>query len=397
MKLTPDHAAIRDLAERFIVEELNPHTAEWEAARQFPTHKVFRRFGELGLLGINKPEAVGGLGLDYSYQAVFAESLGKLSSTGIALAVGAQTDMATPALARHGSHALQEEFLRPSILGERVAAIGVSEVAGGSDIAAVRTTARKEGGDYVINGGKMWTTNGVQADWICLLANTSEAPRGQRNAFPLDKSLICVPMDARGVTVARKLEKMGMHSSDTAQIFFDDVRVPQRHLIGHEGRGFAYQMKQFCDERLLICLATIAAMRDTLEQTIDYTAHRKTFGTPVLSNQAVQFRVADLFARIEAQHALAWRIVGEYVEGKDVGLQTAVLKLNTGRLVRTLNDECLQLWGGMGFMDETIVARRYRDQRVVSIGGGTDEVMLQIIANYMNLNGRSRVAAARTH
>ena len=390
MDLSAEHEALRQTASDFIREKVNPHTAEWEAARQFPSHEVFRGLGDLGLLGINKPEAFGGMGLDYTYQAVFAECLGLLTSTGIALAVGVQTDMATPALARHGSDELREEFLRPSIAGDMVAAIGVSEVSGGSDIAATSTSARRQGGDYVINGGKMWTTNGVKADWICVLANTSEPVRHARNNFPLNKSLICVPTRTRGVTVARKLDKMGMHSSDTAQIFFDDVRVPLRNLVGSEGRGFAYQMKQFCDERLLICLSTIAAMRDTLEQTVRYTAERRTFGTSVLSNQAVQFRLADLYARIEAQHALAWRTVHEYVAGRDIGLQSAVLKLNTGKLVRFVNDECLQLWGGMGFMDETIVARRYRDQRVVSIGGGTDEVMLQIIAGYMNLTGRSR-------
>lgn len=388
MRLSEFHHEIRGLAVRFIAEQLNPRAAEWEASGQFPAHEVFAQLGQLGLLGINKPVEFGGLGMDYSYQAIFAEALGALTSTGVSLAIGVQTDMATPALARYGSDELREEFLRPSISGERVAAVGLSEIGGGSDLAAIRTSARRDGDDYVINGGKMWTTNGTQADWICLLANTGERSSRSRSAIQFDKSLICVPMNCAGITVSRRLAKLGMHSSDTAQLFFDEVRVPQRFRIGSEGRGFAYQMKQFADERLSICLATIASMRDTIGQTISYTGARVTFGRAILANQAVQFRLSELFAQVEALHAHAWQTVWEYVDGVDVQVATAILKLNTGRLVRKVNDECLQLWGGMGFMDDAIVARRYRDQRLISIGGGPDEIMLRIIAGHLNLDAR---------
>lgn len=387
MTETPTLGELRDLAARFIAREVNPHVNEWEAKGEFPAGAVFKQLGSLGLLGINKPEAFGGLGLDYTYQATFAESLGTLESTGIALAIGVQTDMATPALARWGSDELREEFLRPTIAGDRIAAIGVSEISGGSDLTAIKTNARICGGDYIINGGKMWTTNGANADWICVLANTSRAADSLEERAMLNKSLICIPTDAAGVSRSTKLKKLGMHTSDTVQIFFDDVRVPLRYLIGRQGKGFAYQMRQFCDERLSISLATIASMRDTIKRTILYTSERRAFGIPIIHNQSVQHCLAELYAQVETVHAMAWRTVHEYVAGKPVALPTAILKLNVGRLVRKVNDKCLQLWGGMGFMDENLVARRYRDQRLISIGGGTDEMMLQIICNYMNLGG----------
>src|SRR3569623_697871 len=199
--------------------------------------------GGLGFLGLNKPAEFGGAGLDYSYALMMAEELGPLPCGGVPMAIGVQTDMATPALARFGSDEVRREFLAPSIAGDYVACIGVSEPGAGSDVASIKTSARADGDDYVINGGKMWITNGVQADWICLLANTSEG-QVHRN-----KSLICVPMKTKGVQVARKLDKMGMRSSDTAQIFFDNVRVPKRNRIGAEGEGFTYQMLPFQEER----------------------------------------------------------------------------------------------------------------------------------------------------
>jgi len=244
MQLTPEHEALRDTLNRFIDTEVNPHVDEWERDEIFPAHQVFGRLGELGLLGLTKPVENGGSGLDYSYGAVLAEGLARMNCGGIPMAIGVQTDMATPALAHRGSKELRDEFLAPAITGEYVACLGVSEVGSGSDVASIKTTARKDGGDYLINGGKMWTTNGTQADFCCVLANTSDG------AAHRNKSLIIVPMKTKGVTVARKLRKMGMHASDTAQLHFDDVRVPQRHRIGEEGMGFIYQMEQFQLERL---------------------------------------------------------------------------------------------------------------------------------------------------
>jgi citronellyl-CoA dehydrogenase len=289
------------------------------------------------------------------------------------MAIGVQTDMATPALARFGSDELRREFLAPAIAGEMVACIGVSEPTAGSDVAAIRTTARKDGGDYVINGGKLWITNGTQADWMCCLATTSEGSP-HRN-----KSLIIVPMGARGVTVERKLRKIGMHSSDTAQIFFDDVRVPQRHLIGQEGQGFTYQMMQFQEERLWGAANALQGLDNAIRDTIEYTRSRKIFGRPVLDNQVVHFTLAELQTEVEALRALVYRATELYVAGQDVTQLASMAKLKGGRLTREVADKCLQYWGGMGFTWENPVSRLYRDGRLASIGGGADEVMLSII------------------
>jgi len=248
MQLTPEHEALRATAKRFIAEKVNPFVDQWEADELFPAHQVFKGMGDLGLLGLDKPVENGGAGLDFSYAAVFAEALADINCGAIPMATGVQTDMATPALAKRGSAELRAEFLAPAIAGDMVACLGVSEVGSGSDVASIKTKARKDGGDYIINGGKMWTTNGTQADFCCVLANTGEGS-GHKN-----KSLIIVPMNTPGVSVARKLKKVGMNASDTAQLHFDDVRVPQRYRIGEEGMGFMYQMEQFQIERLWAAL-----------------------------------------------------------------------------------------------------------------------------------------------
>ena len=261
MQFTEEHESIRRNLKKLIEAEINPHVDEWEKAGIFPAHEVFKKLGEQGYLGINKPTKYGGLGLDYSYQLAFLETLGHIRAGGVIMAIGVQTDMATPALARFGSEELCNEFLVPSIKGQYVACLGVSEVGAGSDVASIKTTARKDGGDYVINGGKMWTTSGTQADWMCLLANTSAGPSHK------NKSLICLPMKTKGVEIARKLDKMGMRCSDTAEIFFEDVRVPQRYRIGEEGEGFTYQMLQFQEERLYAAAAGLVPKERMIEET----------------------------------------------------------------------------------------------------------------------------------
>jgi citronellyl-CoA dehydrogenase len=293
------------------------------------------------------------------------------------MAIAVQTEMATPALARFGSDEVRNEFLKPSIAGDYVACLGVSEVGAGSDVASIKTSAKAVGGDYVINGGKMWTTSGSQADWICLLVNTGDGPVHK------NKTMICVPMKTKGVTVARTLKKMGMHSSDTAQIHFDDVRVPQRVRIGEEGMGFTYQMVQFQEERLYAALGALTSMQKTIDETIAYTRERKAFGRSILDNQYVHFRMAELQTELEALRALTWQAVERYVAGEDMTLLASMAKLKAARLSRQVSDSCLQFWGGMGFMDETPVSRRYRDGRLGSIGGGADEIMLQIISKHM--------------
>jgi len=379
MEFTQEHEGIRRNVKKFIDSEINPHVDEWEEAGIFPAHDLFKKMGDQGYLGINKPAKYGGMGLDYSYQLVFLETLGHIRCGGVPMAIGVQTDMATPALSRFGSEELCKEFLVPSIKGDYVACLGVSEVGAGSDVASVKTTAKKDGGDYIIDGGKMWTTSGTQADWMCLLANTSDGPVHK------NKSLICLPMKTKGVQIARKLDKLGMRSSDTAQIFFEDVRVPQRYLVGKEGEGFTYQMLQFQEERLYAAAAGLVAKERMIDDTIEYTGQRKAFGQAILDNQVVHFRLAELKTEVEMLRALTYRAAELMLRGEDVTMLASMAKLKSGRLSREISDACLQYWGGMGFMNETSISRSYRDTRLGSIGGGADEIMLSIICKHMGI------------
>lgn len=385
MQLTTEHEQLRATIRRWIAEQINPFVDAWEEAEIFPAHQVFGQMGKLGLLGLNKPVEDGGMGLDYSYAAVLAEELAQINCGGIPMAIGVQTDMCTPALAHRGSAELRAEFLAPAIAGDYVGCLGVSEVGSGSDVASIRTTARKDGDDYIINGGKMWTTNGTQADFCCVLANTSEGSAHK------NKSLIVVPMKTKGVEVAKKLRKIGMDSSDTAQLFFDDVRVPQRYRIGEEGQGFIYQMEQFQLERLWGALNTCAFAQRAIDITIDYTRERQVFGKPLLDQQVVYFKLAELQAEVEAVRALNWKGVEMVVRGEDATYLATVAKFKVGRLARLVTDSCLQYWGGMGYVKDSLISRLYRDMRLSSIGGGADEVMLQILSKNMGIFPKNTV------
>jgi citronellyl-CoA dehydrogenase len=376
MLYTQEHQELQRSVKKFIESEINPHVDAWEDAEIFPAHELFKKMGDAGFLGINKPQEYGGMGLDYSFQLAFIEAMGDIRCGGVPMAIGVQTDMATPALARFGSDELRREFLAPTIAGDRVCSIGVSEPGAGSDVASIKTFARKDGGDYVITGTKMWITSGTQSDWICLLANTSEG------AAHKNKTLICVPMKTKGVSVAKKLKKLGMWSSDTAQLYFDEVRVPQRYRIGEEGMGFTYQMQQFQEERLFAA-AQWTALDRILRETIAYTRERQAFGQSILDNQYVHFRLAELKTEIEALRALVHDAGTKLVAGEDVTMLASMAKLKVGRLGREVADTCLQFWGGMGYVWESNVSRLFRDIRLSSIGGGADEVMLGIIAKYM--------------
>ena len=383
MQFTQEHEELKRTVERFVENEINPFVDEWEEAGIFPAHELFKKLGDLGLLGLTKPESYGGAALDYSYSVVMAEALGNTRCGGVPMAIGVQTDMATPALARFGSDELRSEFLAPAIAGDMVACVGVSEPGAGSDVASIRSTARKDGGDYVINGGKMWITNGTQADWMCCLANTGEGSPHK------NKSLIVLPMKTRGVSIEKKIEKIGMHSSDTALIHFDDVRVPQRYLIGQEGLGFMYQMLQFQEERLWGAANALKGLDNAVRDTIEYTRSRRTFGKPVIDNQVVHFTLAELTTEIEALRSLVYRATELYVSGQDVTQLASMAKLKAGRLTREVADKCLQYWGGMGFTWENPVSRLYRDGRLASIGGGADEIMLGIICKLMGILPRA--------
>ncbi len=379
MLITHEHEEIQRTLKRFIDEEINPHVDEWEAAEEFPAHQVFKRLGDLGLLGLTKPADYGGMALDYSYSVIMAETLGHVNCGAIPMAIGVQTDMCTPALARFGSETLKRQFLAPAIAGDMVGCIGVSEPGAGSDVASIKTTAKKVGDDYVINGAKMWITNSLQADWMCVLANTSEG------AAHKNKSLIMVPMNTPGVTRAKKIRKIGMMASDTGLIHFDDVRVPQAYRLGEEGMGFTYQMMQFQEERLWAAANAIQGLLNCIEETIAYARERQIFGKSVLDNQVVHFRLAELKTEVESLRGLVYMATEKYIAGQDVTEWASMAKLKSSRLLRTVPDACMQYWGGMGYTWDNRVSRLYRDGRLASIAGGADEVMLGIISKYMHI------------
>lgn len=382
MIFTQEHEELRRTVKQFVEKEINPNIEQWEEQPPFPAHELFQKLGNLGLLGISKPEQYGGMGLDYSYNLAAAEEFGRAHCGGVPLAIGVQTDMATPALARFGSEELCKEFLVPAIKGEMVTSIAVSEVGAGSDVANTKTKATKDGDDYVINGSKMWITNSTQADWYCLLANTSDDQKHK------NKSLIVVPRDAKGISLSTPLNKLGMRSSDTAQVFFDNVRVPQRNLIGAEGQGFMIQMMQFQEERMWGAANAIGGLESVVNATIEYTKERDAFGQKLIDNQTIHFRLAELQTEIESLRALVYSTCEGYINGENPqrSLQLASMcKLKAGRLAREVTDSCLQYWGGMGYMWDNVVSRSYRDSRLASIGGGADEVMLGIICKTMDI------------
>ena len=374
MQLTTEHEDFRRVVTEVVEKEINPYVDEWERAGTFPAHELFPKLGAVGIFGIEYPEEYGGLGLDHSYTLVMAEALGQVNAAGLPMAIMVQAAMATPALAKHGSHELKQTYLAPVIAGEQVCSVAVSEPDAGSDVAGIRTRAVRNGDEWVINGSKLYITNGTQADWICLLARTEEGSTGFQGM-----SLIVVPTDTPGFSVSRKLDKLGNWSSDTAELSFDDVRVPVANTIGEPGRGFQMQMEQFQVERLVGAYSATASAEIALRRTIEYLRVRQAFGKPLLANQHLKYRLAELLAEVdmlrEYNHAAAAKIVA----GEDATRMATISKLKAGRLTREVADTCLQFHGGMGYMEETWTSRYFRDARLLSIGGGADEVMLRIL------------------
>ncbi len=374
---TDEHEMFRKTVRDFVEKEINPHVEEWEAAEIAPLHDLFRKMGALGILGLNYPEAYGGMDADIWFTVVLHEELGKAQCGGVPMAIAVHTDMCTPALAQYGSHELKERYLAPSIRGEMVGAIAVSEPDAGSDVARIKTRADRDGDHYVINGSKLYITNGTQADWVCLLARTAQGEdyRGM--------SLIIVPTDTPGFTISRKLKKLGNHSSDTAFLSFDNMRVPVENRIGDEGKGFYYQMEQFQEERLVGAIGACSGAEKAVRDTIKYCEERRTFGKPLLNNQWIQFKLVELLTEIEAQKQLNYycaSLIAAKRPSPEVTRIASMCKLKAGRLVRQVADTCIQFYGGMGYMEETPISRYYRDSRLTSIGGGADEIMMQIIA-----------------
>jgi citronellyl-CoA dehydrogenase len=374
MHFTEEHAAFRQSARGVLRREVVPHIAEWEEAGAFPAHQVFKALGTAGLLGLEYDPAYGGQGADHSYTAIFGEELGRMGCAGVAMAVSVQTDMATPSLHRHGSPALKRKYLAPALRGDLVAAIAVTEAGAGSDVAGIRTRAVRDGDDWVINGSKLFITNGAQADWLCLLARTS-GEGGYRGM-----SQIVFPTATPGFSVSRTLRKLGNHCSDTAELSFTDARVPVSNTIGETGRGFQQQMSQFQNERMIAAYSAVGAMDRALALTRDYLGSREVFGGPLLSKQYVQFRLAELSAEVDMLRHYNYACVQAYLRGEDTTRFATIAKLKAGRLARQVADTCLQFHGGMGYMEESWVSAYFRDSRLLSIGAGADEVMLGVLA-----------------
>jgi len=371
---TEEHEMFRATVRDFVAAEIEPHAEAWEHDGMFPAHELFAKMGALGLLGVTYDPAYGGGGADVLYSAILGEELGRMSCLGVAMAISVQTDMATPSLHRFGSDELKQRYLRPAVAGTAVAAIAVTEPDAGSDVAGLRTRAVRDGDEWVINGTKLYITSGLQADWMCLLARTSD-DGGSRGC-----SQIVVPTDVAGFSVSRKLDKLGMRSSDTAELVFEDVRVPYSNTIGVEGRGFQQQMQQFQDERMIAAYQMVGAMEGALERTRGYLTERQAVGRPLLANQHLGYELAELASEVELLKHFNYAAAEAATRGEDITRFATIAKLRSGRLARRVADICLQFHGGIGYMEETWTARFFRDTRLWSIGGGADEVMLRTLA-----------------
>jgi citronellyl-CoA dehydrogenase len=374
MYFNKDHEMVRRAVKEFVDKEINPHIDEWEEQGIAPLHDLFKKMGDLGFLGIRYDPKYGGQGLDYWYDLVLLEELGHIRGMGIPMAVSVQTHMATPAIAEFGSEYLKETYLRPAIAGEMVSSIAVTEPDAGSDVAALKTTAKKDGDAYIINGSKTYITNGTQADFLTLLARTSDDPG--YHSF----SLFVVPTNLSGFQVSRKLDKLGVRCSDTAELFFDNLRIPAENLIGQEGQGFIYQMQQFQHERFSCLPGAYIASMDMINMTVEHLKNRIVFGKPLITKQVLRHRLADWLTEIECLRHLTYHIVRMKMEGLDVIREVSMGKLFAAQLTRKVSDGCLQMYGGLGYMNEMLISRYYRDARLFSIGGGADEVMREIIA-----------------
>lgn len=374
MIFSDEHDQFRTTVRRYVEDKLNPRVPEWEAAEMMPLHDVFSEMAALGMLGLNYAAEDGGQGADALFTLVLAEEMGRCDHGALPMALGVQVDMATPSLARFGTREQKDRWLRPAMEGAMVASIAVSEPDAGSDVAGIRTRATRDGDEWVINGTKTWITNSLQADWLCLLARTSD--EGGYGGM----SQILVPTDTPGFSVAKIPDKLGMRASDTGTLSFDDCRVPVANTIGEEGRGFQQQMSQFVVERTWSTFTTVGACDRALERTKEYCSQRHVFGKPLLANQYLGFTLAELAARVDMLRVYNEAMAARRDAGDDITRQATIAKLTAGRLVREVADTCLQYHGGMGYVEENWPARFWRDNRLTAIGAGADEVMLQVLA-----------------
>jgi acyl-CoA dehydrogenase len=376
---TDEHEQLRESIGRWVREEIAPSVDEWEEAREFP-RELYERAGELGFLGLKYPEELGGQGGDYVHDAVWAEELATAgASGGVGAGLGAHTGIATPPVFKFGTPDQHERFLRPAIRGERIAALGITEPGAGSDVASIRTFARKVEGGYVVNGSKTFITNGVRADFLVCAVKTTEEGGHQGISF------LILERDMPGYEVVSKLEKMGWHSSDTGELSFTDVEVPEENLLGEENRGFYLIMANFAWERLLMSLGAVGGMKRLIDTTVRYALERNAFGRPIGHFQTIRHKVAAMATRMEVCRALTYSALRRFVAGEDVVKDVSMAKLLTQRALLEVADECLQIHGGYGYMREYGIERAVRDARLGPIGGGTDEVMKEILGKQLGL------------
>jgi acyl-CoA dehydrogenase len=376
---TDEHEQLRETIGRWVRTEIVPHVDEWEAAREFP-RELYTRAAELGFLGLKYPEELGGQGGDYVHDAVWAEELAAAgASGGVGAGLGAHTGIATPPVFRFGTADQHERFLRPAIAGRKIAALGITEPGAGSDVASIRTEARKVPGGYVVNGAKTFITNGVRADFLVCAVKTT--PDGGHQGL----SFLILEREMPGYEVARKLEKMGWHSSDTGELSFTDVEVPEENLLGEENRGFYLIMENFAWERLLMALGSVGGMRRLLDVAISYAGEREAFGRPIGRFQAIRHKIAEIGVKAEVGRALTYHALRRFVAGEGTVADVTKAKLYTQRACVEVADEVLQILGGYGYMREYGVERALRDARLGPIGGGTDEVMKEILGRQLGL------------
>ncbi|MGE0496231.1 MAG: acyl-CoA dehydrogenase family protein [Ramlibacter sp.] len=367
----PDHELLRDQVARFIEREVEPHAAAWEEAGMVP-REVLRRMGAAGLFGLMYEEAYGGAQADAMTNLVFAEALSQSTFAGFIITVLVHTDMASPHLHHAGTVAQKQKYLKKVIAGELITAVGITEPGAGSDVAGIRTTARRDGDDWVINGTKMFITNGVHADLYFVAAKTGTGKR--------DMSMFIVEKGAPGFTVGRALKKTGWLSSDTAELVFDNVRIPAGNLLGEEGKGFYSVMKNFQTERIALGAMAVGHCQRALQLTLDYVRQRQAFGGVLWEQQTIRQRLSMLDAKVRAARQFMYHCAWRVTRGHDIVQDVSMLKALTGELVNEVVQTCQQFHGGMGYIRETAIERLWRDARVLAIGGGATEVMLEEVA-----------------
>ena len=372
---SPEHQLFRRTVRKFVQEELKPRAREFDAAGRIDK-SLYRKMGELGMLGLRYDPKWGGAGLDWSYTAVLFDEVGRCDNAGVTMGITVQTDMATPSLHQFGTDELRRRYLVPAIKGEMVAAIAVTEPDAGSDVASIKTRAVRDGDQWVINGSKIYITNAATADWLCLLAVTD--PDAGYGGF----SQIVVPTDSPGLSY-QLLDKIGNWGSDTGLFFLENVRVPVANTIGDIGRGFQQQMMQFQDERLVACVSTNAGAEELWEATRRYCEERIVFKKPLSKMQVTQFKFIEMLTQITAAKELTNLCVRKRVAGEDATKEISMAKLFCGRTSRYVADTCIQLHGGFGYMKESVAGRAFVDTRLISIGGGADEVMIHYLAKML--------------